>query len=85
MEAQRKKNRKREAVRGEAVRGERRLDSGEDVGNEAGALSWAAASQHWRIVHHCKRAQVLPIARAYRRNSGSDMSLKGKLKEEERG
>jgi hypothetical protein len=57
IEAQGKKDRKREAVRGE-----RQLDLGEAVGNEAGALSWAAASQHWRIVHHCKRAQVLPIA-----------------------
>ena len=43
MEAQGKKDRKREAVRGE-----RQLDLGEDVGNEAGALSWAAASQHRR-------------------------------------
>jgi len=40
MKTQGKKDRKREAVRGE-----RQLDLGEDIGNKAGALSWAAASQ----------------------------------------
>ncbi len=46
MEAQEKKDRKRGAVRGE-----RQLDLGEGVGNEAGALSWAAASQYWRCIN----------------------------------
>jgi hypothetical protein len=48
MEAQEKKNRKREVVRGGSrwfeVRGSQIWEK--MSGNEAGALSWAAASQH---------------------------------------